>query len=408
MKFIVFFIVFLLSFNLFSQNKDALKLIEGRLTDAKVTVDKMCSNPQTANDAQSWYLKAYVYTEIAKSEVYGNLVQFPGKEALKAISKCKELDADKKYYSDIINICLDLGPTLYNKGIKNYNRALKTNSANDYQAALNYFTDFYKVMDVLGNDKKFIDQYIEYNNVKPNSVFLYCGYIEEKLSEFDKAKEFYNKLIDLKSDIAVAKEKGTPLAYLYLSNILIKQGNVNKATLISERGVELYPDNSDLIINLVNIYKKTDNVDALSELLEKSIKNNSNDVKLLFTLAKSYNSISKLFVKRGYESTAKMYKQKAIDTYKKAIDLHPKDKTMDFKLNYNLGVMLYNSGVRAYKKNYEDRKTYVDLFTQAMPYMEKCHTYDKTNRRVMNMLMMIYQTLEMSDKQKQIENQLYK
>jgi len=408
MRFIILVIVSLTSFNLFSQNKDALKLIEGRLTDAKITVDKMCSNPQTANNAQSWYLKAYVYTEIAKSEVYDNLVQFPGKEALNAVTKCKEFDTDKKYYSDIVNICLDLGPTLYNKGIKKYNRALKSNSANDYNLALNYFTDFYKVMDVLGNDKKFIDQYIEYNNVKPNSVFLYCGYIEEKLSDFEKAKEFYNKLIDLKSDKETAKAKGMPLAYLYLSNILLKQNDVGKATIIGKRGVELYPDNSDLIINLVNIYKKTDNVDDLSDLLEKSIKNNSTDEKLLFTLAKSYNSISKLFVKRGYQSTADMYKKKAVETYKKAINLHPKDKTMDFKLNYNLGVLLYNSGVRAYKKNYEDRKTYVDFLTDAMPYLEKCHFYDKNNRRVMNMLMMVYQTLEMSDKQKQIEDQLYK
>ena len=406
MKFLILAVVFFISFNLFSQNKEALKLIEGRLTDAKVTVDKMCSNPQTTNDAQSWYLKAYVYTEISKSEVYGNLVQFPGKEALKAVEKCKELDTDKKFYSDIINVCLDLGPTLYNKGIKKYNIAIKNNSVNDYQLALNYFTDFYKVMDALGNDKKFIDQYIEYNNVNPNSVYLYCGYIEEKLSDFDKAKEFYNKLVDLDSDIQTAKAKGDPLAYLYLSRVLLKQGDA-KATIIAKRGVELYPDNSDLIINLVNIYKKTGNVDDLSDLLEKST-TKTNDPKLLFTLAKSYNSISKLFVKRGYQSTADMYKKKAIDTYKKAIDLHVKDKTMDFKLNYNLGVMLYNSGVRAYKKNYEDRKTYVDYFTQAMPYMEKCHTYDKTNRRVMNMLMMIYQTLEMTDKQKQIENQMYK
>ncbi len=391
-----------------SQNKDALKLIEGRLTDAKITVDKMCSNPQTKNDAQSWYLKAYVYTEIAKSEVYNNLVKFPGKEALEAVAKCKELDTDNKYYSDIVNVCLDLGPTLYNKGIKKYNRALKSSNATDYKLALNYFTDFYKVMDVLGNDKKFIDQYIEYNNVKPNSVFLYCGYIEQKLSNLDKAKEYYNRLIDLDSDIETAKLKGMPLAYLYLSDILIKQGNVNRATLIAKRGVQLYPDNSDLIINLVNIYKKTNNVDELSDLLEKSVNANTKDYKLLFTLAKSYNSISKLFVKRGYQSTANMYKQKAIDTYKKAINLHVTDKTMDFKLNYNLGVLLYNSGVRAYKKNYEDRKTYVDFFTQAMPYLEKCHTYDKNNRRVMNMLMMVYQTLEMSDKQQQIENQLYK
>lgn len=407
MKTLIFILLAFFVVNVNSQNKDALKLIEGKLTDAKVTVDKMCENPQSSNDPQSWYLKAYVYKEIAKSEVYGNLVKFPGKESYAAIYKCKELDKDKSFYSDIINVCLDLGPTLYNKGIKNYNKALKSNSKQDYELALDYFTDFYKTIELLGNDKKFINQFIEYNNINPNSVYLYCGFIEQKLLDNAKAIEFYNKLIDLNSDIATASNKGMPLAYLYLSNIYLDQKDMINATKIGKRGVELYPKNKDLIINLLNIYKSSNDADDLADLIEKSIKNNPSDEKLLFTLAKSYKSISRLFVKRGYQSTADMYYQKAIDTYKKAIALNPKDKILSFKLNYNLGVLLYNKGVRTYKANYEDRKTYVDLFTQAMPYLEKCHSYDKTNRRVMNMLMMVYQTLEMSDKEKQIENQLY-
>ena len=393
--------------NINAQDSDILTQVEGKLTDAKVTVDKLCANVSTSKKASSWYLKSHVYTEIAKSEVYKSLIEFPAKEALVAVKKCKELDTEGKLYSELITVLLDLGPILYNKGINNYNNALQTKSAAGYRVSLDYFNEFFEVLNVLGNDKKFIDQFIKFHNINPDKVYLYCGYAENQLENNAKAKEYYLNLIDLKSDKATALSKSSPLAFLYYTEILIKEGDATNAIIVNKRGVDLYPKDAALVTSLINIYKRTESIDELSVIMVDVVKNNPNDINLIYTLAKTNNSLAKLFTKRGYKGTADKYTEESIKMYKKGIALNPKDKNVEFKFNFNLGVLYFNKAARAYKADYENRQVYVDLFTNAMPYLEKCHSLNDKKRNVMNMLMKIYQTLEMPNKAAAIESKMY-
>ncbi|HIE15371.1 MAG TPA: hypothetical protein EYP69_00425, partial [Bacteroidales bacterium] len=153
--------------------KNAVQQIEGDLNKAKIRVDNLCENQNTALKASSWYLKAYVYTEFAKSKVF--TAKYPGSDeiALQAVKKVLELDKTKELYSDILNVMMDLTITEYNKAINNYNEAINTKNKNDFETAVHYFELYFDCYQTFGIDKKFIDDFIKYNKVNLKAINFY-------------------------------------------------------------------------------------------------------------------------------------------------------------------------------------------------------------------------------------------
>ena len=93
MKQIIAFLFLLITLFSYSQNQD-IKLIEGKIPDAKVKVDNQIKNPELNTNPQVWYNYAYVYKEIAKSEVFAKLDATPEEKSLKGINECKRYDKD--------------------------------------------------------------------------------------------------------------------------------------------------------------------------------------------------------------------------------------------------------------------------------------------------------------------------
>ena len=169
-----------------NKGENYIKQIEGKIDKAKISIDKSCADINGSKSAENWYLKGYVYVELAKSAVYKNSVPNAAKEALKAIVKCKDLDVERKFESDCINLLFDLSTMFYDNGINLYNTALKSNLVNDYSSALVSLEDFFEVINTLGNDQTVVNHLIEFNKINKNSVIVYTAYCAQKSGDIAK------------------------------------------------------------------------------------------------------------------------------------------------------------------------------------------------------------------------------
>ena len=410
---ILFLIFFSFTQNIFSQNdiskndlKKELELIEGDLMKARIRVDKFCTNPSSSSKASSWYLKGYVYTEISKSEVFSSQVSQPAKTALEAIKKAKELDKQKLFYSEIINVFFDLTPLLYNKAINNYNNGIQTKdksqAKNYFEKAAYYFELFFDAYNSLGVDKSFIDSKYK---IKTDKAYYYYAYSLYKANKFEKAAEIFGKIVNPTNPISIEREKSNPLAYNYYSEYLEKQGKVEEAIDIMIKANEIWPENKEIAINtiaLLNKYKKTDELIKFTNKLEKNI----NDLKLLTVIAQSYRSIAKSFFDNGYINSANEYTEKSAEYYKKALE-KANSNDNKFKILYNIGVTYFNQGVKLYKNNYEEREKFQSAFKKSIDYLEQAKNLNPNNKKVLNMLMKAYQMTDQSEKAEEISKLLY-
>lgn len=411
-KFIIFLLLISQTIAFYGQENLAenyIRQIEGKLNLAKANIDKEILDPVKSKDPQTWYLRAYIYTEISKSTVYNGLCSNPAEVALESINKCYENDGKTKFYSECVNVLFDVGTSFYDKAIKAYNTAVATKDTELFKTALVNFEFFFSSIAIMGEDVKMIGHLLEYNKINQNSIKVYAGYSAQSSGDFVKAKKYYNELIDMKSDITTARKKGLPLAYIYMVDLLKAENNLNEATLVVKRGIDLYPDNSDLVTTGVDLYFQTDKLDDLAGILEIAVTNNPSDIQFLSVLAGSYNKIYKLYVQRGYASTADDYRKKAIATYDKAIALNPSDKELQFKLYYNCGLLHYNPGVKLYiTKDESKTEEWTALFKGSLKYLEKAHELDPSHKNLINILMKVYQSLNETDKAKALEELLYK
>ena len=398
-------IISLISLLSIAQDNNLTKQIEGKIDLAKERFDKEIKDPELSQKAETWYLYAYVYKEIAKSKVYAKLDATPEEKSVKAIEKCKRLDYKEVYYSEIISLMLELGPIIYNKSINNYNAAVNNdNNIQKFAVASYYFELFYRVIDVLGSDdKKFIDQFIEYNGINPRKTYLFAGFAEDQIGKFKQAHKYYNTVIELQETNEHEKANSFPLIYYYEAELLIREQNNKQAKLVLDKALEVWPNNKEIVILSINFYKKQDDSDKLAEVMETAVKNNPENITLLYTLARNYNNIAKGYKKNGYISTAQQYQDEAISTYKKAIELGTDNKRMEFGLNFNLGIIYFNKAAQMYNSQNGGVEEYQNILKDAMPYLEKAYQIDKTNANAKKMLTKIYQTLEMNDKYNAIQ-----
>jgi len=393
-----------------NKGESFIKQIEGKLDKAKVAIDKQCLDINGSKSAENFYIKGYVYTEIAKSAIYKNSVPNANTDALVAIKKCKELDIEKKYTSDCINVLFELSSMFYNDGISNYNTALKSNNTTDYSKALSNFENFFDVIKTLDNDQAIVNHLIESSKINKNAVVVYTAYCAQKSGDNEKAKKYYAQTVLLdEPNTEKAKSNGTSLGYIYYADLLLSTGDTATSKKVISKAVKLYPDNTDVISDAIDIYSKSKNASEMADFLQVALNSNPNNSKMLVILAGAFNTISKDYLRKGYQSTSNEYRDKAIKTFEKVLTLKPTDNKIVFNANYNLGILYYNPAVISYKKKDENNKQeYEYLFQKAVPYLENAYKIDSKNKNVINMLMKCYQTLNETGKAEAIEKELYK
>ena len=321
---------------------------QGALDKAKEALDQALVNEKSMNNPKTFVTKGKLCQEAFKSDnpKFKALYTNPLEEAYAAYEKALELDPKggvKKQLS-LNSTYLLLGNDFITQGVQKF-------QAQDYEAALKSFEFNIKVTSS--------EIYI---GGLDTGVYFNAGLAAYNGKMYEKAIPYFKKCIDMKY------EKTTPYFLIYQSYMAIN--DKTNAEVILQNAFKIFPDNQDVVLNLVEFYMKNDKLqDAFSYInLAKS---------------KDPNNYS-LFWAEGVLYMKQEKYAEAIVCLKKSIEL----KGDQFDTQFNLGVCYYNLAVELFKKAelIMDAKKYSEaaaeangVFINAIPYFEKANSLKPTD-----------------------------
>jgi tetratricopeptide (TPR) repeat protein len=333
------------------------------LQRAEEAILKAEKNVATANDARTYYLKAFIYKELFHQSQSIERIAFRSKSLL-SVLRCQQLDHDASFKKPLKELEDFITASLFNDGTEYYN-------AQHYKEAIQsfrVFTEIYK-----SEDSHWLDAY----------YFIGTSYYE--LKRIDSARYFLEFVKDRNYD--------QPLLYVDLAYLYFNQQLLDKAKDIIEEGLIHYPDYFDIQIAYLNILAGRGDYDTLEIIVEKFLSVNPENIEALLMAGTTYQ-------KKRNEDTKDQYFLKSEDVYKKIIKIEP----TNFDANYNLGVLYYNEAVDIVNKN--DIDTDIDeltkvlerstkLFEKALPLLLTIYNPENHNLKLLQALQAIYYNLNM-------------
>ena len=353
-------------------------LTNGELDKAKQAIDKVCEHELTMNDAETWYLRSFIYKDVYTKKESADLYSPARIVSIESAKKAIDLDSERKY-SDL---CKELIKYLASSIFDDASNAL---NKGNYKFAI-----------------KSYEQYLEYIKIpEPDkqdaSALFYVGYAALQDRQVNKAKGYLNRAINLNYD--------NPIAYLHLGNIYWSEKDIEKSLNILEKGYQRYPDNKEILITQVNYYVELNRIDSLEDKLKKAIELDPKNIELYLMLAQVYERISEV------DDNKEQYLPKAKIIYKKAILLEPDN----VRANYNLGILFYNEAVNLINRlDYdidfiaisEIQDMCIELFKESLPYMEKAYKLAPDKKNTLIGLEGIYYGLGENEKSNEIRQKI--
>ena len=414
-KTVIFFIATAFAINGFAQN---VKIVNAKnylrdfaeskdiesLNKAKENIDLAAAHPDTKELAKTQTLKAQVYMTIfenslrLETEKIMTVITDPNKRNLaayqaassaplaEAYAGClasKTFDAKGNYTSEVNDYMAKIASHYENKAIADYN-------AKKYSDALPSFEKAYEI-----------------NGAKDTTTLGNCALVADRAAIFDKAKLYYQKMIDNK--------QGFGNTYSSLVNVCLMMKDSVVAMEILKKGRTAYPNDINLVITETNYFLKINNSKEALNNLNIAIGAKPTDANLYLVRGNIYDNLAN----PKDASNKDMEKPKEYDNlmksaetdYKKAIELKPDY----FDALYNLGVLYNNHGVVLNKiadqiTDNAKYKTANDLalarFTNALPVLEKALELNPKDKNTMFALKQIYARTQQPDKVKEINERL--
>jgi len=344
-----------------------IRLIDkGNLVLAKKNIDK-ANNAKNNENPTYWLYRGVVFHEIYEShdENVKALSVNPLQEAYESYLKARKYDLNKKYISNIVTALGYVTNEFTQEGIDNFN-------AGDYKTALNSFENSIAINSL--PEIMYTDTVLYYNSALAS----------EKMKDYDKAIKYYKKCMDLKF--------GAGKIYIDLANLYKEKGDIDTYLFTLKEGLAFFPNDIDLINELINHYISVSDVDNTIFYTKRAIKKDSTNSNLYFILGSMYES------KNNFEY--------AKSQYIKAIDVDSTNTDAAF----NLGVIYYNSGVDKIKHatTKAEKKQAEYEYTRALIYIEKVHEKEPDSRDVLYMLKNIYRITGDNVKKAEIEKKISK
>jgi len=342
----------------------ALKSIQ-----AAKTLEKTKDWPKT------YYVSGLVHQAIAKSDNEELAKQAGGEPLLQSFDDYKK--AYNMEGSGVLQTSIDAN--LISMSNQVLNTAIEAYNDNNFDKAYKYFTKTLEIkkMPVFGEG---IDTAIMYN----------AAIAAQRAGNLEGAIEYYKK--------SAKYGYGEATTYILLKEAQMKTGDTTAAVETIKEGFEKYPDNKDMLGTLINYYLlQSDNAEEALRYLEVARKQEPENAAYFSAEASIYDKLGN--------------KEKAVEYYKKAIELNPEL----FEAQYNLGVIFYNDAVEAsneaneIKDNEEYQKAREEvnkMFEKALPYIEKAHELQPEERSIMTTLKTLYYRLKMEDKYQEIDAKL--
>lgn len=353
---------------------------DGKLDKAVETIEETIdpANPKSDKSIDwsgTWEARGEIYQAVfrSKDENYKKLSNDPLTVAFDSYMKAIALD-DKDRYSKSVKIKLTLLRTdLSNQAVTAFNDE-------DYEKALKSFEEIMAIDETpifKADDPTAVDTTIIFN----------AGLAAYNAKKYDKAIEYYR-------NAAKYKYSGARTWQLISSSYMQKKDTVGALNVLKE-GLAEYPGNGTILVEVINIYLNANKVDEALKYLDIAISEDPKNASYFFAKGTLYDKLLK--------------PDEATKCYLKAIEY----KEDYFDAYYNLGALYYNLGVKqidvanAVPSNQPDKyqveKNKADEeFNKAIPYMEKAHELNPTDKFTMESLKTLYYRLKMLDKHAEI------
>ena len=373
----------------------------GKLDKAKIAIDKATVNEKTVGMAKTWYYCGNIYLDIARSplEAYKNLDPDALEKADEAYAKALELDTKKQYSEDIMQRMPILGEAYFFGGANYYTLGNEAKKAGDTTTAKQ---DYVKTLSSFEKAYEIYNKYGAADSTK-NTTLYYMSYAAELAGDNDKAITYLTQLVDI--------EYPEPGLYISLGNLYKDKGDNENAEKYFALGIQRYPDNLNILLNMINLYLAIGETDKALNDLEKAAALDATNPSIFFAIGTSYDRIV------GDTTQTKEVRDdafsKAINAYKKAIEL----KENYFDAYYNMGAIYVNKAsvimdianqldLNAVDE-YNALKEEADgMLTASLPYLQKAHEIDPADRNTMISLKEIYTRLKMYDELKKINAEM--
>jgi len=350
--------------------------LEKAVTAIEETIDP--ANPKSESSINwpgTWEARGEIYQALSKSkdENHKKLSEDPLTVAYDSYMKAIALD-DKDKFSKSVKIKLTiLRADLTNQAVAAFNEE-------NYEKAYKSFEQ------VLAIDQTPVFKADDPTAVDTTIIFN-AGLAAYNAQNYDKAIEHYR-------NAAKYNYSGARTWQLISSAYMQKKDTVAALDVLQE-GLKQYPGNGTILVEVINIYLNANKVDEALKYLDIAIAEDPKNASYFFAKGTLYDKLQK--------------PEEASEAYLKAIGF----KEDYFDAYYNLGALYYNKGVKQIDvanavpsnqpEKYEEEKNKADMeFNKAIPYMEKAHAINPTDKFTMESLKTLYYRLKMLEKHAEI------
>jgi tetratricopeptide (TPR) repeat protein len=361
------------------------------LDEARTLIQGALKNPETMNEAETWYVAGQIEEKQFESEQTKEVMGLKPNEDLmyKSLSKiapyfikADELDqlpdakgkVKPKYRKDMKAIIAANRPYYVNAGSHFYEKE-------DYQQAYDNFKFYGDIpkLPMFADDASKLFKALA-DDTTDIKIRYYAGLAASLIPNPDAAIEIFDEIKDLGFN---DNEMYQRIAVAYT-----QQHDTVNFIKILEQGVAKFPKDPYYTLNLINLNINRGETDKAIDYLQKALALSPNDAQLYDVLG------------LVYENTKET--DKAIESIKKAIEIDPDNADA---LSH-LGRLYYNTGIeaRGAADNITDKKLYdeamkkvEDYFTQAVPYFEKAYELNSDDSDAVFALRNIYYSLGNND-----------
>ena len=304
--------------------------------------------------------------------------------AFGSFSKCIELDIKNQWNSDVKNKINLYRNISINSGVDFFQKS-------DFNQSFNSFKMAYQMFKVL--------------NLTDTLAMINAALSAEKMKNSEEAYHYYKMCAD------VNYGKGAEM-YQSMIRVLNSEENKNEEKILNviAEGKTRFP--KDYILNIEEFnywYSKGDNEKA-QQALENAIESDSTNKILHFNVGVTYDNISNKYHKESKHKEAFNYMNKAINGYKKAIELD--NEYVD--AYYNLGALYYNQSITAKsvagdysgEKYDSEMKKADDMLRKAIPLLERVLSLSPSDKSTLRVLKSLYFNLDDMDNYTRIKKQL--
>ena len=406
-KIFLFTVLCLVGGTAFAQKKNVsranneLKQEKPNYEEARLLLKEARENPETQNDAKTWWVSAEVEDAIflqndqkrITNQSYDDAAMYKALEDEYAyLQQALYLDSlpnaknkiSPKYSKKIIG-------RIHDRHLSFWDAAVISYKDKDYKKAYEMWNTYLMIPEKYGISEEKQKQLEESGKIDSTYIFgrYYAALAAYISKDYDLAIPALNK----------AKENDYDLLTIYqcLNELYTNQKDSVNMFAISQEAVErlgITKDTENFLLQMINIYIANDQINEALAYLDKVIAANPR--------AEYYKVKGRLYEEIANEAEAMACFEKALEVNPKMADVWSEMGRIYYNKAYEESLDINKiKDDNAYKKAREER--IFPLYRKALPYYEKAYELDPTNADCIFALKGIYYTLGMEDKLKSLE-----